>query len=515
MANNTIAKRIQDLDVARQMYNTLRALTIKTVVQMLDEGEEGTFTRLAWTSRKVEKRWSVMIGLKANREGALLEKDWTIRTVPEDRLPKGYTERQAEAQADELRAAYERIENLREAVKHLHLATFRGFAHLEKINAAGRATRLASDVVRLEPLHQWHMIRRGIDGPWRFDELLRGNWHAALEVDASTLVVREVDDPICEVALPAYVYEMLGRKDWAGFIEIFGIPDEFFILPPGVNNDDLATWQNLLEDMLGAGKGFLPHGSDIKSVGGDVRGTSPFKEFVQFQREDVVLAGTGGKLTMMAESGSGTLGGNAQAEVFDRIAKREAREISELFQRAFDLPILRERFPGQPPLAWFEIDCEDEEDTASVVDNVAKLAQQGYIVEPDQVQEKTGLRVTYQPKPAETAAPEEQPPVRNRRSLLSRILNRKYASALDELRKNARVAIASSIELDLRPIAASLADLLDNTADEDLAGALQSWRDNMLPGLLESALDDPATADAYADTLSAALVNGLVEAPDA
>lgn len=385
--------KIKELDSARTPYNTLRGLTIQRAVSMLDEAERGVFTRLAWTCRKMEKRWSVLIGLKKNREGALMEMDWDIRTVPEDRLPPGTTQEMADAQADALRSVYEKIENMREAIKFLHLASFRGFAHVEKINAAGNATKRADDVVRLEPLHQWHMIRDGLNGPWKFDELLTGSFIAAADVDPDTLIIREVEDPICEVALIAYVYEMLGRKDWAGFVEVFGIPDIFFLMPQNTSKDDQVAWQAEVESMLGAGKGVLPAGSDIKTAGGDVRGSSPFQEFVKFQREDVVLAGTGGKLTMLAESGSGTLAGNAQADVFERIASGEARDISEIFQRAIDLPILKEKFPNQPPLAWFEIAAEDVDDTTATVENITKLASQGYITEPDQVQERTGLRV--------------------------------------------------------------------------------------------------------------------------
>jgi hypothetical protein len=99
MSKNPLKQKMRTIDSARQMYNTLRQLTIQRAVNMLEEGERGIYTRLAWTTRKIEKRWSVMIGLKANREGALLDMDWDIRTVPEDRLPPGMTQADADRQA--------------------------------------------------------------------------------------------------------------------------------------------------------------------------------------------------------------------------------------------------------------------------------------------------------------------------------------------------------------------------------------------------------------------------------
>ena len=331
MSKNPIKEKVKQVAAARQIHNTLRQLTIQKAVTMLDEAESGIYTRLAWTSRKIEKRWSVMIGLKRNREGALLEMDWDVRTTPEDDLPPGATIQMAEAQANAIRATYEKIQNLREAIKFLHLASFRGFSHLEKINEAGLAISGVDGLRRLEPVNQWHMIRDGLNGEWKFDDQLRGSLAAAIDIEPSTLIAREVDDPICEVALIAYIYEMNARKDWAGFGEIFGIPDIFFTMPQGADEKDIDEWMSVLTQAIGDGKGLLPYGSDVKTVGGDVRGSNPFEGFVKFQREDVVLAGTGGKLTMMAESGSGTLAGGAQADVFERIAQAEARDITEIF----------------------------------------------------------------------------------------------------------------------------------------------------------------------------------------
>lgn len=514
MKTPSITNKIAELDSARQMYNTLRGMTIRKVVDMLEEGERGIYTRLAWTARKVEKRWSVMIGLRSNREGALMEHDWNIRTIPEDQLPKGTTAKDAEAQADALRAVYENIENMREAIRFLHLASFRGFAHLEKIAEGGNATSVSSEIRRLEPIFQWHMVRDGFNGPWRFDPLLAGSFAGAEEIDLATMVLREVETPICEVALPAYVYELLGKKDWAGFVEIFGIPDIFFVLPQGTSKDSLTEWRNLLIESFGSGTGFIPPGSDIKTAGGDVRGTNPFAEFCRFQREDVVLAGTGGKLTMLAESGSGTLGGSAQAEVFDRIAKGEARDISECLQRSIDIPFLAEAFPGKPVLAWFEIDCEDAEDSTALVNNVAALAAHGYYVDADQIQERTGLRVTREERPA--IEPPVAPPVRNRSAnpLKRFALFNRQRDDLGKLKRNAREMIAAATAADLQQIRNRFAEILDTTPDDQLAEAVAAFQRDELPTLAEAALRNPATAVEIENLMVAGLFNGMESAAE-
>jgi hypothetical protein len=78
------------------------------------------------------------------------------------------------------------------------------------------------------------------------------------------------------------------------------------------------------------------------------------------------------------------------------------------------------------------------------------------------------------------------------------------------LKKNSRTAIAQATAEDMRPVAASLADLLDNTPDDELAQALEEWRENTLPDLAGQLLENPAAATAWEDSLTAATINGFL-----
>ena len=212
--------------------------------------------------------------------------------------------------------------------------------------------------------------------------------------------------------------------------------------------------------------------------------------------------------------------GGAQADVFQRIASGEAREISEIFQQSIDAPLLAEKFPGQPALAWFEIAAEDIEDTTATVTNIAALAAQGYITEPDQVQEKTGLRVTYQ-SPALPMQPlgnrVEGLKVESQTPWYKKLLNRSPGKgdmnvAPDALLASARSVIAQAISEDLMPVADRLAQILDETPDGELFAALEKFRDTELPELAKKALAGTAGAEVLADTMTAALFNGMEQA---
>jgi len=149
----------------------------------------------------------------------------------------------------------------------------------------------------------------------------------------------------------------------------------------------------------------LPNGSSVEFSDAP-RGASPFREHLRYHEEQLILAGTGGLLTMLAQSGSGTLAGSAHQETFEIIAKAEALKLSEVFQKQFDAETLERRFPGQPRLAYFEIAANQETDVSTIVDHAAKLSQAGYRVQRDALAEKTGYDLELKgPSPGPVGRP--------------------------------------------------------------------------------------------------------------
>lgn len=141
------------------------------------------------------------------------------------------------------------------------------------------------------------------------------------------------------------------------------------------------------------GRGYLPNGSDIKTVpvGG---GKLPFREHMEYLDRMVTLVGTGGLLTMLTESGSGTLAGSAHTDTFQQIARGDAVTLSAVLQRELDGPLLAEAFPGWPALAYFEFAPSVSDQSSKVAQDAAQLAVAGYAVDPAEVAEKTGYRVS-------------------------------------------------------------------------------------------------------------------------
>jgi len=391
----------------REYYNPLRALTLVRAVSLIEAAQRGMFAELQWLYSKIEGADATLMALIERRTSALIALDHNFKTLPADKLPPGATPAMAEDQAAALRDAYDGLDNLREAIEFLALASFRGFSHLEKIYDADRAeipapgegTRPSDTVgrvpspgalriVHLEPVEQWHWVRPRRYGPWLYNaaatQTVRGQ-----PVDPARFIIRETPRPINRVALIAFIRKSLSQKDWDAFIEIFGLPGAVVIGPPGVPPGSETLYQTAAENVAKSASGYLPNGSSVEFSDAP-RGSNPFREHLRYHEEQLILAGTGGLLTMLAQSGSGTLAGSAHQETFEIIAKAEALKLSEVFQKQFDTETLERRFPGQPRLAYFEIAANQETDVSTIVDHAAKLSQAGYRVQRDALAEKTG-----------------------------------------------------------------------------------------------------------------------------
>ncbi|WP_112787756.1 phage portal protein family protein [Geminisphaera colitermitum] len=383
----------------RAQFNPLRGLTIARGVNHLEEGMRGMFADLQWLYRAVERRDATLRGLKRLRLAAIGKLDWNIKTSEDSPA--------ARAQAATLTAAYDAIDNLTAAIRFLSLAEFRGFAHLEKVY---RGDNPANPVIHLEPVPQWFWVRAHDSAPWEYN-VSSNMVNRGRPIDPAHFIIREVEDPINEVALIAYIRKLLSQKNWDGFVEIFGIPSVFVVMPPNIPSEEVDKYIAMAKAVIADTRGVLPNGASVTTLEAAGAGGMTFKEHLDYQDAQIVLAGTSGKLTMLTESGSGTLAGGAHQDTFDTLAEAEAAEISECFQKQFDKPLLARAHPSEPVLAYFELAAETREDTKAILADVLNITQAGGAVDWAQISEKTGY--TIQAPSSQLPAPPPPPPAEN------------------------------------------------------------------------------------------------------
>lgn len=482
---------------------------------MFEAFQRGDLSDLMWVYRFIERRHPVLRAGILRRRSALLKLDWDIKTVDEDKLPPGSTVADAEAQAQTLRNAYDAIDNLKEAIRHLALSEFRGFSILQKHYADG-------DVNHLEVLNHWNFAREGLWGDFYWNAaanpvsqpaqtLGEQNHIGGDAMPRTDFVIREVDMPINEIALLSFIRRGLSQKDWDAFIEIYGLPSGVITMPQNVPPGKEGEYQESAKQIAEGGSGSIPYGS-IYTTNDSPRGVNPFRDHIRGNDEDLVLAMTGGKLTMLAESGSGTLAGGAHQEAFDDIAKGEALEISEAFQSDFDAPLLAREHPSQPILAYFEIAAADQPDIDALCKNVQSLSTAGYKADVTWLKEKTGYELVEQPLETIRVSENKPLPAGNADKIgnrAQRIIN--AAKAQVALDQNSQTQFLSAVAADLKPLAERLQAILAIVDPQIRQTRLQALYDEM-DGLAKDIAADPHSGVALTNINATQLANGAAAA---
>jgi phage gp29-like protein len=368
----------------RDQYNPLRGLSLPKLVSLLEAGERGAYADLQWFYHYMERSDAMIHAVIQRRRAALLACDWDIRVNADQWIDKGL----AKEQAAFLREAYDGIDNFRDAVSFIFSGLFRGYAHLEKHFAA------SGMVTRLEPVEQWFWVRDGLFGAWEYNQDAKSGVGRGESVDFQNFLIFE-SVPLNRMLAVLYLRKNLSQKDWDSFLEVYGIPSIFLVGPPNTPETKEAEYHAVAQEIMSNGRGYLPHGSDVKFVNGGGN-KPPFLEHIDYIDRQITLAATGGLLTMLAESGSGTLAGNAHSDTFLQIARSDAALLSGLFQEQFDTPLLREYFPGQPILAYFEFAPPAADEVSRVVKDAVELAKAGVRIDLRELEEKTGYKLSGQ-----------------------------------------------------------------------------------------------------------------------
>ena len=377
----------------REAYNPMRGLTLERCVRHLEEYQQGIMANVQWLFAHIEGQDATLLTVIENLDSAIGEIDWDIAQVSPD--SRRFDPILAAEQEACLRSAYENIENLSEAISHLVMARFRGFAHLAPwCRLEGRLDTL----YRLHPLHQWNMVRQGLSGPWAYnpsaDPIDYAQTRPDYRLTPDDALVRERPRYVNRLALIKYIRATTAEKDWDAYVEIYGIPACFIVLPQTIPTDSEGRWLELAKQATEGGSGVLPGGSDVKTLS-ENRAIQPFQARLEWLEKQLVLAATGGMLTVLAESGSGTLAGSVHKTVFDTLAAAEAKKVAETLQAWLDRRLLNAAFPGKPHLAAFNLSRPEEKDVGEVVTQVCALRAAGIDVTKEQIEEMTGYTIAH------------------------------------------------------------------------------------------------------------------------
>ena len=388
----------------RDQYNPLRGLTMSRAVSLMEDAQRGVMADLQWlyaSELGIEATDPDLMTIVEKTLAGVADMDWQIVTAdPEQR---GFDAALAQEQKDFLEASYNACDNLPEAIDHLVMARFRGFSHLQPW--------LKPDwtLEHLEPLPQWNMVRDGTSSRWAWNPEAHQKPYRHFGADAllspEDYILLENRRPVNRIALIKYIRANVSEKDWDAYCEIYGVPGVFIVMPPNIPDGEEAKYRDEAVAAAEAASGALPNGSDVKTLS-EVRGVQPFQTRLEWLQKQLVLAGTGGMLTTLAEpTGIGGGASGVQDSAWQTIVRRMAHKVEQPLNRQYDRRALAALFPGRPQLAAFALRAKQERDVGAAVDSIAKLSDAGYQVDAAQVEAETGYKVTLKPVPEQVPGP--------------------------------------------------------------------------------------------------------------
>ena len=495
--------------------NPLAGLSIRAAQRIYDAARGGDFSRIQYLYSEIERENPVLMTCVDRRASALSGLGWKVSTQRDG------------AEADEQKAALEErlavAEGMDEALEHLALAFFRGFAHVRPLwNGPG-------SLAGFDLLNGWNFARDPATGQWFWNP--RAEYcdpshpgPGLVPVPAGELVtvsrVREIDRP----AMALCLRDAVGARDWGRFLERYGIPFVVFTAPPTASEETMPRFAEAAEKIADGLSTAVPAGSTV-SFAGEARNADPFTPFETQIHKLIVLMATGGTLTSLAESGAGTLAGNAQMEVWNEIVKRDGVAIGAAIDRDVCRPLLRgiRDFAGRPPLVKFELGGDRQLDPGEIFDIAAKARAAGYRVAKDELEKATGYTLVEEPAQGGDGAgfpdfrdPGGAPFAQDRRNAIANPLQnaRKGAEVHlpppdGETRQNANLGLsrlADALGADMAPARDALLALLDLPEAERPAAAreLMGRLDELMPA-------DPAMAAVLAEEMAAAFAEGAEE----
>lgn len=369
-----------------ESLNPLLVLTPQKARDLYNDYREGRYAQVMLTWDALEEVDDILGTVVERRYSAIKELDTNVVIDSQAVGDNPDLDTLAKLQQKYVAAKMSKVKNLRKAVEHLASASFRGFAHLEIFETP--------ESIILAPIEQWLIVRPDRNGPWYFNPDAETYAPKVEMMDNNHLIIRECDRPIDITAMFAIVAKSHAIDGWDGFIDIFGNPAIFFKYPPGTSDARAREYDEMAWKLTGDGRGGYPDGGEFKTVETTAKGGETFEARANWCNKQIVYRGTGGQLTVLTESGSGTLGSTAHQETFRMIAAAEAVDISECINEQLVHKWIYEEFPGKPVLVKWQLAYEEPEDTNAKVENVTKLAQQGYRADDAEVSEIAGFTVT-------------------------------------------------------------------------------------------------------------------------
>ncbi len=211
----------------------------------------------------------------------------------------------------------------------------------------------------------------------------------------------------------AYLFKAFAVKDWAAFMEVYGIPMRIGRYGTNATDDDIKKLVSAVVNLGSDAAAVIHESMQIEfqnAVGGKGGNSQMFEQAANWWDKQTSKAVLG--QTASTEGTPGKLGNEeAQSEVRRDILEADARQLSHTLSYDLARPFIDLNFGPQDAYPRIVLFVPQPEDTKALTDSLAKLVPLGFRVGQKPVREKLGL-----PEPEDdeelftaTSAPEPAP----------------------------------------------------------------------------------------------------------
>jgi phage gp29-like protein len=311
-----------------------------------------------------------------------------------------------------------------------------------------------------------------------------------------------------------FILKHYSQRDFAEFLEIYGLPLRLGTYPAGASDADKRTLLRAVTEIGHNAAGIIPSGMliDFKEAAKGV--SAPFLDQVRYQDEMIAKVVLGQTLT----SGEGQHGtqalGQVHANTRDLIRDADARAVAGTITRDLLWPFVQFNVPGADPrrMPSVHIDTKDPQELGALVDGLTKFVSLGGRVSQAWAQREAGIPEPAEGEPLLTApaappAPAPEPAATAPLAALAQLVGLAQgagqpASARARLAQFVALAAqaqGAATQAAARPAMDALDDLVTEMMDE--------WQPAMAPLVqpllseLDTAIDNGESADSLMQRL--------------
>ena len=288
---------------------------------------------------------------------------------------------EAQQQKNALEEFYNSVNGLQQSFGHLASALFYGYAHLQYIEDAwGR---------RFEFIPQRYWVRPGELNEWQFNPHCYIGVDTGESVEDETLVVMEHRYPILFPASRASFERNHAKMIWDNHMDRYGSAPAIITAPKEASAAVMDALERACEELKSGASVVLPPGCTAEPLKASSINENYFLSRINMADKDQVRFVMAGTLTVLNESGSGTLAGSAHTDSWNSVVSAVCSKVAEAFNASISPLVLRD---GEP-LARLQITFDTVQTPLQKAEEIAALADGGVRPEKTEIEEKIGMSI--------------------------------------------------------------------------------------------------------------------------